>query len=57
MIVMDATTPNSTKILFPVMVKAAKPVAVVALVSRLAVPIRVTIRDNAFTLLPCALNS
>ena len=54
---MDARIPKSTRILLPVMIKVANPAAVAALVSRFVLPRRWIIRESAFTLLPCCLNS
>ena len=51
---MEAMMPNSTSNSLPVIVKAAKPAAVVEFVRRLALPIREIILDKAFTLFPCS---
>ena len=52
MMLMDETTPNSTSTGLCVKMKVAKPSAVVALVSSVALPTLVTMRCSASILLP-----
>ena len=54
---MEATIPNSTKICVWVIIKVAKPAAVVALVIKVAFPTFCMTLLSALTLFPCCLYS